>query len=82
MLTKGPWTVGVSTDRFGWENYTINGGAIHTDDKRQANARLIASAPELLEALDEIKTKALRGNPSITELIVIAANATRKAKGD
>ena len=54
MHTKGPWKVCVSTDRFGWENYDINGGEIHDEDERQANARLIASAPELLEALEEI----------------------------
>ncbi len=36
----------------------------------------------LLEALEKIKIKALRGNPSITELIAIAANAIRKAKGE
>ena len=46
------WKVDVSTDRFGWENYTINGGEIHSDNEREAIKRVIAAAPALLEACE------------------------------
>ena len=61
--TPGPWTVNYETDINGMENDPENGCAGLVDvahvymrtvpGRHEANARLIAAAPELLEALQE-----------------------------
>lgn len=52
--TPGPWKVDVSTDSFGWENYTINDGVVHSEEERQANVRLLSETPDLLKAVEEL----------------------------
>ncbi len=52
--TKGPCRVSVSTDSYGWENYTINGGEEHPDKERKADRLLIAAAPDMAEALSRV----------------------------
>lgn len=73
--TKGPWTV-QDTDIFGPDgNYPI---AQQVDD---TNAQLIASAPELLEALEEILAEVANGHNKETVGMEWARHAIAKARG-
>ena len=55
----------------------------HYDHENEANARLIAAAPELLEALEEImKQTDQRSNYLIDHVYLIARAAIAKAKGE
>lgn len=87
--TKGPWTVGeykANTGRVEIETvergidcpqfgYII--GWVLAADKNDANARLIAAAPDMLEAL-EIALEQGDFQPKVKEIIV---NTINKAKG-
>ncbi len=48
--TPGPWTI--DDDRFIVSNKMLIGQTFNTCDEYSANARLIAAAPDLLEALE------------------------------
>jgi hypothetical protein len=55
--TPGPWIVIRASDKAGWYGLSVAAGNTHVanvvmqlDDREGANARLIAAAPELLEA--------------------------------
>lgn len=97
MHTPGPWRV-QSFLQEGWlivENrsrcvcrcYAYKEG--HANDMEQeANARLIAAAPDLLEALEEcrgqlalIESKSAYEQPFVLRLIARADAAIAKAKG-
>jgi hypothetical protein len=96
--TPGPWSPflgeraeypGIDHDHgsliiFG-ENGELCGIRGKTKQERQANAYLIAAAPDLLEALEEIVINAHKnyeGSMDIyPEAIEIAREAIRKAKG-
>lgn len=63
--TPGPWDCGVvvnlrciDTDEFGFSIAWINTDNHNKIEEAKANARLIAAAPELLEALEEIVSAA------------------------
>ncbi len=89
MHTKGPWKVyqydnKVQIDGIGRKSVCT----IHSNNEEKANARLIAAAPELLEALEDasaaIDEVGLGGNDhayhrSVTKVV---AEAIRKAKGE
>lgn len=56
--TPGPWTIRHETNVFGGTRLVANAGGhqsnanrLDVDAENQANARLIAAAPELLDAL-------------------------------
>jgi hypothetical protein len=51
--TPGPWKIGKDTRVIGADSEVVCFGN-SANDKNKANARLIAAAPELLEALKEI----------------------------
>lgn len=61
--TPGPWTLGKGTVRVRTESKTLicecytTGNAIRfpSKEQREANARLISAAPEMLEALEACK---------------------------
>ena len=83
--TQGPWVAKDHTKRFelldsdGFPILRINGGMIPTD----ANARLIAAAPELLEALEALTSLVQgNGNDHITRACNDATKAINKAKGE
>jgi hypothetical protein len=60
--TQGPWRVAIGSrleirgprDEIGWPVPVVYNAGLHTDETAQANARLIAAAPELLAALQSI----------------------------
>ena len=56
-------------------------------ENAQANARLIAAAPELLEALDSLYASlmfndVLKTHPKVNEAMIMANSAIAKAKGE
>ena len=60
-FTPGPWKDGIeiplkaiSCERAGFALVFINTGSPKREEQAKANARLIASAPELLRALDDL----------------------------
>lgn len=95
--TPGPWTLEDHPDK---PCELFARGAIHLADiymtdfpEPQANARLIAAAPELLEvvenllniwpSIDFVRYKPdMPYHPSVGEIVISAENAIRKAKGE
>ena len=83
--TQGPWTVSNETDISGIENDPENGCVGPVDvahvylrtvqGRTEANARLIAAAPDLLEALREIAA-------DYSDPIRLARAAIAKATGE
>ena len=72
--TPGPWLTTESTEHWGRVNVTIQAAFTANDiatawqgntDTNRANARLIAAAPELLEALETLER--LAGLPSMQD---------------
>jgi hypothetical protein len=68
--TPGPWLTTESTEHWGRVNVTIQAAFTANDiatawqgntETNRANARLIAAAPELLDALELISTATDRG---------------------
>lgn len=91
--TPGPWRVTTRPDGLGGEDVIVKAGQVHicdcfegmaTPEEERANARLIASAPELLAALDFI-VQAARTEPGMSIYkahLDQAEAAIRKAKGE
>lgn len=94
--TPGPWTLGNGEVRIRTEKneqgrsilvaecYTTgNAGRYPKYEERKANARLIAAAPELLEALKKL-LEAYKHDTSILSnlFIQIAQEAITKAEGE
>lgn len=93
--TKGPWQIERYTNYYGFSIWAIDRGCIaerwydkarseEIDNEMQANARLIAAAPDLLEAcilmMSEIK-KLSNGN-IIHAMLVMDEAVTRATKGE
>lgn len=92
--TQGVWVAAPATravyaeDALGYRGATICRLPRDTGELR-ANAHLIAAAPELLAALENLKGRAARdaeqyapaGNEPIWSFIADAADAIKKAKG-
>lgn len=95
--TSGPWTVGDLTEfgleivhaepaTIGWDDFIV--AHVHTvipNIERQANAQLIATAPELLEALESL-TKEVETSLACSQyhdrLVAVAKTAIAKARGE
>jgi len=79
MYTKGPWI------RNGMAIESTEGEAIalvaykHSKEEFEANASLIAAAPELLEILEQVMKCRIQATP---ELIHKMRDTLQKAKGD
>jgi hypothetical protein len=60
--TPGPWRVALGSrleirgpkDEIGWPVPVVYNAGLHTDETAQANARLIAAAPDLLATLEDL----------------------------
>ena len=85
--TPGPWeAVGLTVCQVPPGGREIIFGAHNTrsgdKDERQANARLIAAAPELLEALRGlVETSETRDRLAIEDALIHARAAIAKAEG-
>ena len=91
--TPGPWDVAQGNGRevfarefpvaYAYDGTTGKPTGDDIPERAQANARLIAAAPELLEALEAITaTSTLQTTEAFTAAIKRAEAAIRKAKGD
>jgi hypothetical protein len=85
--TKGPWKVaeGKKADELFIEASTRKGGRIarlwNGRTGRNANAKLIAAAPDMLEALEQV-AEALDNGTLTHKRIALVFDAIKKAKGD
>lgn len=78
--TKGPWRTGdMFNTVFGPPNGNPSPEVVATINKgRRANARLIAAAPEMLEALldyEELLVNSFEGDPDIEKVRALIARA-------
>lgn len=101
-FTPGPWEMREADDRYESDTVPIYAGAHQVGDiygfqttqrpdmtvaEAEANARLIAAAPELYEALADLMENpkfvtAIGGNPNmVEELMSRASTALAKARG-
>ena len=79
--TKGEWEVNWHTTMNLPYKYTVSEEQ-ETDEEAEANAKLIAAAPELLEALESFIDANDRGEFAIdAEIANKAMKAINKAKG-
>lgn len=90
--TPGPWRIAQQSSPFPWvieselredeiAHAPINSGNTHAED--QANARLIAAAPDLLEALEAVVASASPHpveHPAMTKAWGIARAAIAKVR--
>lgn len=87
MHTPGPWQVGDTwagvtrfVERLGQQPGYVAEARGSSPEERDANARLIAAAPELLAALEVVRRSAAWSNLSLeTQSLICAAIA--KAEG-
>ena len=90
--TPGPWWVSDTNWATGYRIQAVV-SAVDGDDIAQVtnvpDARLIAAAPELLEALEHIASVDLRGSDALEHLVTLARGiqiaarkAVQKAKGN
>ena len=90
--TPGPWEAKPTGPWDGWDGWSVEDatGAVvcdahgsQLDGRREANARLIAAAPELLEALielaDEVADRFDLDSPSTNPSIKHAVSSARAA---
>jgi len=89
--TPGPWTVVLGArlevhapmDEIGWTKSVVWNAGLCTDKESQANARLIAAAPDMLEALEAF-VGSRKGDGmgwTLDSLEALAREAIAKAKG-
>lgn len=89
--TKGPWRVGVKN--AGTDERTVDAEHYHVctchhhcvgsiEKEMEANARLIAAAPDMLEALERLVANLDEGDFVSTTRIDEASAAIAKAKGE
>ena len=88
--TPGPWTILPNTPHFVRAMHPAEGmqpvaAVYHFDGELSANARLIAAAPELLEALEavlpDLEHYVATHGPGPDKRLAIARAAIAKAKG-
>ena len=83
-FTKGEWKCEFTRNDDSTEYYLANTDGIKTSySEAQANATLIESAPELLEALESAQRLLLMSNDYLnSEEYTLITNAIKKAKGE
>ena len=96
MHTKGPWTAtseGDAYDISAWDDETVHiaevciSASIDPDTENKANARLIASAPELYQACHDalfvLQNKTYAATQAVEDTLKdILSEAIRKARGE
>ena len=79
--TPGPWVINGLSEYRG--SYEINGcNALYDDPEGEANIRLIAAAPDMLEALRQMVICKDNHNSECSRCIAKADTAIAKAKGE
>ena len=80
--TPGPWHVEPSPDRVHFDIRADGVHVPHGSGKGEANARLIAAAPDLLAALEDVVASAQANcSGSLANAITAGQEAIAKAKG-
>lgn len=84
--TKGPWKIGVKQPKpiiYGPSGEQIADlrDPMLFEDENQANAHLIAAAPEMLEALEAVDRAWAGDGICMSEAIDLCLTAINKAKG-
>lgn len=81
--TPGPWTVGYNDNQCVYSDYRQVASVQCNQKEWEANARLIAAAPELLEALKEVLAWASYGVPNARkeQMRKAVGGAIAKAEG-
>jgi len=84
--TKGPWNIGIGNDVGPDDDYYVEwvtaGPAQLHEDNAEADANLIAAAPEMLEALEELAMFYKEIDQDHPEYLDRAINVIAKAKGE
>ena len=90
--TPGPWKIGGVVDGAEMSNATVTASNrivadVGFESNGSANARLIAAAPEMLEALEDIvqqfeRTRIMVGTDLADSIRVFGKQAIAKAKGE
>lgn len=84
--TPGPWAVVSGHDWHSGQQYGVKDVAPLNHTITEANANLIAAAPDLLEALenmmDMIGLSSSSPNPAVRDLIKKSLSAIARAKGE
>jgi hypothetical protein len=89
--TPGPWRVAFGNrleihgpkDEIGWPKSIVYNAGLCTDEEAQANARLIAAAPELLAAcIDALEVEEQMAQCPDSELASRLRAVITKAKGE
>jgi len=86
--TPGPWRTHINSLNFAdgvyaGDTWIADLDCATTGSERAANARLIAAAPEMLEALESIESaiQGLKLDPALKEATDHAWEVTQKARG-
>ena len=90
--TPGPWRVAFGNrlevhgpkDEIGWPASIVYNAGLCTSEEAQANARLIAAAPDMLAALQDIMAESSRDDDDhdvIATIQGVCRAAIAKAKG-
>ena len=80
--TKGEWSFDSFNNIWVDNKIKISISSVEDDETAEANAKLIAAAPEMLEALIKIRGIATKPNfdiDDIDEIISLSFNAIKKA---
>jgi hypothetical protein len=83
--TPGPWKFEKETSTIRSEpanNWLATMDSWDGTINNEANARLIAAAPKLLEALEYIKLEMFKKDPDKTTMACLIAQAIAKARGE
>lgn len=80
--TPGPWRIDGSLAIYSADDSFIADVTYLTDEKEQANANLIAAAPELYEALNDLLNEAINGTVPLLAQIEKVSKVLRKARGE
>ena len=80
--TPGPWNIGINNGKYIVVPVPEDSATDIECGKNEANARLIASAPDLLAALEELCADKYLSDPINADRMANARAALAKARGE